>query len=158
MGRCDVDATSELAPFMVFQSQIGSNLSRVRDQIKNTCVNVGRNEDEVTLVAVSKKVSSENILVTYQCGQRHFGESYIQEAQSKMSALPKDIRWHCVGHMQHNKTNKIIHPFYLIQSVDDLALLKSSSFQHQKVLVQVKLVNETQKSGVLEGELPRFLE
>jgi PLP dependent protein len=78
----------------------------------------------VTLVVVSKTQSMENILVTYHCGQRIFGENKVQELTAKQKELPSDIQWHLLGHLQTNKV-KYIAPFVsMIHSVDSLKLLK----------------------------------
>ena len=81
-------------------------------------------QKNVTLVAVSKTKSVEEILQLYDLGQRDFGENYVQELKEKYEQLPKDIRWHFIGHLQSNKV-KLIAPFvFLIHSVDSLKLLK----------------------------------
>ena len=68
------------------------------------------NDKNVTLVAVSKTKSTEEILELYNLGQRDFGENYVQELVEKYEQLPKDIRWHFIGHLQSNKV-KLIAPF-----------------------------------------------
>src|ERR1700759_5447542 len=86
-----------------------------------------------TLVAVSKKKSPEDILALYELGQRDFGENYVQELLAKEEALPKDIRWHFIGHLQSNKV-KYLAPFiYLIHSVDSPKLLKEINTQALKL-------------------------
>ena len=81
-------------------------------------------EKNVTLVAVSKTKSVEDILELYHLGQKDFGENYVQELEEKYAQLPKDIRWHFIGHLQTNKV-KLIAPFvYLIHSVDREKLLR----------------------------------
>ena len=78
---------------------------------------------EVTLVAVSKTKPAEDILELYHIGQRDFGENYVQELVEKYEQLPKDIRWHFIGHLQSNKA-KYIAPFVsLIHGVDSKKLL-----------------------------------
>src|SRR4249920_1603444 len=87
--------------------------------IKNNLESAG-----ATLVAVSKTKPVEEILELYELGQRDFGENYVQELVEKEARLPKDIRWHFIGHLQTNKV-KLIAPFVqLIQGVDSLKLLK----------------------------------
>ena len=87
----------------------------------------------VTLVAVSKTKSVEEIRELYDLGQKDFGENYVQELTEKQSKLPNDIRWHFIGHLQTNKV-KLIAPFVqLIQSVDSLKLLKEIDKQAEKV-------------------------
>ena len=78
----------------------------------------------VQLVAVSKTKPIEEVLELYDLGQRDFGENYVQELVEKAAALPKDIRWHFIGHLQTNKV-KLIAPFVqLIQGIDSLKLLE----------------------------------
>ena len=79
---------------------------------------------EVTLVAVSKTKPSSYLLEAYNAGQRVFGENKVQELAKKANDLPKDIKWHMIGHLQTNKV-KFIAPFVsLIHAVDSLKLLK----------------------------------
>ena len=113
----------------------------------------------VTLVAVSKIKSKEDILSLYNLGQRDFGENYVQELVDKQAALPKDIRWHFIGHLQSNKV-KYIAPFvHLIQGVDSFKLLKEINKQAAKCnriidcLLQVHIAQEETKFGMNEAEL-----
>ena len=115
----------------------------------------------VTLVAVSKFKSEKDILEAYEAGQRDFGENYVQELVEKAEALPKDIRWHFIGHLQSNKV-KYIAPFvHLIHSVDSLKLLKEINKQgvnnSRKIscLLQIHIALEDTKSGMTSQE---FLE
>src|SRR6476620_11936534 len=86
----------------------------------------------VTLVAVSKTKSVEEIKELYDLGQRDFGENYVQEVIEKQSQLPNDIRWHFIGHLQSNKVKQITPFIHLIQSVDSLKLLQEINKQAQK--------------------------
>ncbi len=117
------------------------------------------NREKVTLVAVSKTKSVEEILELYQLGQRDFGENYVQELNEKYQSLPKDIRWHFIGHLQSNKV-KFIAPFVsLIHSVDSLKLLKEINKEAKKnnriidCLLQVHIAKEETKFGLDEKEL-----
>jgi len=114
---------------------------------------------KVTLVAVSKIKSIEDIKELYDLGQRDFGENYVQELVDKQSQLPKDIRWHFIGHLQSNKV-KYIAPFvHLIHGVDSLKLLSEINKQALKfkrvidVLLQVHIAQEETKFGLDEAEL-----
>jgi pyridoxal phosphate enzyme (YggS family) len=116
------------------------------------------NAKNVTLVAVSKTKPVEDILSLYNLGQRDFGENYVQELIEKEKQLPKDIRWHFIGHLQTNKV-KLILPFvYLIQGVDSLKLLKEINKQSEKVnkitncLLQFHIAQEETKFGLDEEE------
>ncbi len=113
----------------------------------------------VTLVAVSKTKPAEDILALYNLGQRDFGENYVQELVDKQQELPKDIRWHFIGHLQSNKA-KYIAPFvHLIHGVDSLKLLKEINKQAEKnnrvcsILLQVHIAQEETKFGFDETEL-----
>jgi pyridoxal phosphate enzyme (YggS family) len=113
----------------------------------------------VTLVAVSKTKPIEDILSLYELGQLDFGENYVQELVDKQAALPKDIRWHFIGHLQSNKV-KYIAPFVqLIHGVDSLKLLKEINKEAGKnnrvidVLLQVHIAQEETKFGLDEDEL-----
>ncbi|MGN6249594.1 MAG: YggS family pyridoxal phosphate-dependent enzyme [Ginsengibacter sp.] len=117
----------------------------------------------VTLVAVSKTKTVEDILGLYDLGQRDFGENYVQELVEKNEQLPKDIRWHFIGHLQSNKV-KYIAPFVsLIQSVDSVKLLKEINKQASKnqrtidCLLQVHIAKEETKFGLDEIELKELL-
>ena len=121
-------------------------------------------EKNVILVAVSKTKSVEDILELYHLGQRDFGENYVQELVEKYEQLPKDIRWHFIGHLQSNKV-KLIAPFLsLIQSVDSEKLLKEINKQARKnervidCLLQVHIAKEETKFGLDEHELEEIRE
>ncbi|HEY4334279.1 MAG TPA: alanine racemase, partial [Puia sp.] len=90
-------------------------------------------EKKVTLVAVSKTKTAEDILALYTEGQRDFGENYVQELMDKRAALSDDIRWHFIGHLQTNKVKHIISFVYLIHGVDSLRLLTEINKQAAKV-------------------------
>lgn len=117
----------------------------------------------ITLVAVSKVRTPVEIMELYQLGQRDFGENYVQELVDKYEKLPKDIRWHFIGHLQSNKV-KYIAPFiYLIHGVDRPNLLKEINKQALKndrnidCLLQVHIAEETTKFGFDKKELKVFL-
>jgi pyridoxal phosphate enzyme (YggS family) len=121
-------------------------------------------EKSVTLVAVSKIQSVQAILALYERGQRDFGENYVQELVDKAEDLPKDIRWHFIGHLQSNKV-KYIAPFvHLIQGVDSYKLLKEINKQAQKagrtipVLLQIHIAQEETKFGLDENELKEIMD
>ena len=89
--------------------------------------------EKVTLVAVSKTKPVEDLLIAYNAGQRIFGENKVQEMCDKHDALPKDIEWHLIGHLQTNKV-KYIAPFVaLIHGVDSLKLLLEINKQGAKI-------------------------
>ncbi|WP_039052809.1 YggS family pyridoxal phosphate-dependent enzyme [Sphingobacterium sp. T2] len=118
----------------------------------------------VTLVAVSKTKSVEEIQEAYDAGQRIFGENLVQELVEKYEKLPKDIQWHLIGHLQTNKV-KYIAPFInMIESVDSLKLLKEinkHALKHDRIidcLLQVYIASESTKFGLEHVELIELLE
>lgn len=116
-------------------------------------------KDKATLVAVSKTKPVEDILQLYQLGQRDFGENYVQELADKYELLPKDIRWHFIGHLQSNKVKQVAPFVHLIHGVDSVKLLQEINKQAQKnnrvmnVLLQVHIAREETKFGLDEKEL-----
>ncbi|HKC35367.1 MAG TPA: YggS family pyridoxal phosphate-dependent enzyme [Chitinophagaceae bacterium] len=113
----------------------------------------------ISLVAVSKTKLVEDILELYNLGHRDFGENYVQELVEKAEQLPKDIRWHFIGHLQTNKVKLIVPFIYLIHGVDSLKLLKEIDKQAEKntrvidCLLQVHIAQEETKFGFDETEL-----
>jgi pyridoxal phosphate enzyme (YggS family) len=117
-----------------------------------------------TLVAVSKTKPVSDILELYELGQRDFGENYVQELVEKQAQLPKDIRWHFIGHLQSNKV-KYIAPFvHLIHGVDSEKLLREIDKQALKnnrtinCLLQVHIAMEETKFGLDEAEVITIIE
>ncbi len=117
----------------------------------------------VTLVAVSKTKPAEDILEAYRAGQKDFGENYVQELVTKYEALPKDIQWHFIGHLQSNKV-KFIAPFvHLIHGVDTEKLLMEINKQGEKLnrripcLLQVYISKEETKFGFDDHELEAII-
>lgn len=107
----------------------------------------------VTLVCVTKFHPVERLREAYEAGERDFGESRVQELVSKYNELPKDIRWHFIGHLQTNKIRQIIPFVYLIQGVDSLHLLEAISYEAQRagrvvnVLLEFHVAQELSKTG-----------
>ena len=115
--------------------------------------------ENVTLVAVSKTKPIPDLMEAYDAGQRIFGENKIQEMAEKWEAMPKDIEWHMIGHVQTNKV-KFMAPFVsLIHGVDSLKLLHEINRQAQKnnriidCLLQIHIAEEETKFGLDEDEL-----
>ena len=114
----------------------------------------------VTLVCVSKFHPVEAIREAYEAGERHFGESRVQELQRKVPQLPADICWHFIGHLQTNKVRDLLklRP-YLIQSVDSMRLLQAINDEAAKqgfvqdVLLEVHVAKEESKTGLTPSEI-----
>ena len=120
--------------------------------------------EDVTLVAVSKTKPNEDLQEAYDAGQRIFGENKIQEMTDKWKALPKDIQWHMIGHVQTNKVKYMAPYVSLIHSADRLKLFKEINKEAKKnervidVLLQVKIAEEDSKFGMPPEEAKTFLE
>lgn len=118
---------------------------------------------KVQLVAVSKTKSIDEIKEAYDTGQRDFGENQVQELMEKQAALPKDIRWHMIGHLQSNKVKYIASFISLIHSVDSLKLLQEIDKQAQKnnriidCLLQIHIADEDTKFGLDYDEVIELL-
>ncbi len=118
----------------------------------------------VTLVAVSKFHPAETIFEAYSAGQRDFGESYAGELVQKYNALPKDIRWHFIGHLQRNKVRQVLPFISLIHSVDSERLLREIDRCAERVnrcvdvLLELHVAKEETKSGMTVSECTALLE
>ena len=118
----------------------------------------------VELVAVSKYHHIEAVKEAYEAGQRVFGESREQELRVKYEALPKDIKWHFIGHLQTNKVKYIAPYIAMIEAVDSMKLLKEINKQAQKcgrvidVLLELHLAQEETKSGMTPQECEALLQ
>lgn len=116
------------------------------------------------LVAVSKTRTPAEIREMYELGQRDFGENYVQELVDKHAALPSDIRWHFIGHLQTNKVKYIVPFIHMIQGVDSQKLLMEIDRQAKKnqrsilCLLQVHIASEETKFGFSERELMELAE
>ena len=125
------------------------NYTRIIKELGSTCI----------LVAVSKTKPIEDILELYEAGQRDFGENYVQELVDKHVALPADLKWHFIGHLQSNKVKYIASFVHLIHGVDSIKLLLEINKQAIKfnrtidVLLQVHIAQEETKFGFNEEEL-----
>ncbi|MBR0297397.1 MAG: YggS family pyridoxal phosphate-dependent enzyme [Bacteroidales bacterium] len=117
----------------------------------------------VNLVAVSKFHPAEAIMELYRAGHLLFGESRPQELKAKAEALPKDIRWHFIGHLQTNKLKMVLPYVDMVESVDSLHLLEAidkwgiENKQRVNILLEVHIASEESKQGFLEEELPGIL-
>ena len=133
---------------------IKENLSLIKDKLNKN----------VILVAVSKTKPVKDLLEAYKAGQRIFGENKIQEMVSKWEVMPKDVKWHMIGHVQRNKV-KYMAPFVdYIHAVDSIRLLGEIQKQAEKnnrqikCLIQIRIAKEETKFGILPHELELVLE
>lgn len=135
---------------------IASNIAEVRERIAHASARVGRRQEEITLMAVSKTVESDRIREAYAAGLRTFGENRVQEFEGKSGALAElnDAEWHLIGHLQSNKAIKAAQLFHAIDSIDSLRLaekLNQAAQQSGKVLsvlIEIKVGREESKAGI----------
>ncbi len=139
---------------------ITQNYDKVLENIKSACKSSGRKESEVTLIAVSKTKPVSDIQELYNHGVRVFGENKVQELCDKYEALPKDIKWHMIGHLQRNKVKYIIDKVELIHSVDSVRLARQIEEEAAKknvrvdILIEVNVAGEESKFGLKTEEVP----
>ena len=137
---------------------IFENYKEIDSIVSNTCISCGRDENEVTLIAVSKTKPVELLQEAYDAGARDFGENKVQEIMDKYDKLPADIRWHMIGHLQTNKVKYIADKVYMIHSVDSIKLAHEINKQALKagrvipVLIEVNIAGEDSKFGVKPSE------
>lgn len=138
---------------------ITQNYDKVLENIKAACQSAGRNESEVTLIAVSKTKPISDIEELYNHGVRIFGENKVQELCDKYEALPKDIKWHMIGHLQRNKVKYIVDKVELIHSVDSVRLARQIEEEAAKknvrvhILIEVNVAEEETKFGLKTEEV-----
>ncbi len=139
---------------------VGSNLQAVRNAIAQAARTAQRCAEDVALLAVSKTFPAAAVRAAFHAGQRAFGESYLQEALDKISALRDlPLEWHFIGPIQSNKTRAIAENFSWVHGVDRLKIAERLSAQRPQTLpplnvcIQVNVSGESSKSGVSPGEV-----
>ena len=130
------------------------NIKQVEENIIKSCEKVGRDPKEVTLIAVSKTKPYTAIEEALPSGVLDYGENKVQELTEKYEILPKDIRWHMIGHLQRNKVIYLVGKVELIHSVDSLRLANQIETEFAKkneianILIEVNMANEESKFGI----------
>lgn len=144
---------------------IPSRLKFIISKIRHAEHAYNREPGSVLLLGVTKNKSANDIAIAYQAGQRHFGESYCQEALKKQQKLGAfDITWHFIGPIQSNKTKALANHFTWVHSVDSFKIAKRLSEQRLNILpplnicLQVNISGETSKAGISLDELPKLCE
>lgn len=136
------------------------NLREVKNNIDQACRRAGRDPKEVCLIAVSKTKPVADLREAYEAGVRDFGENKVQELMDKMPQMPKDVRWHLIGHLQKNKVKYVVGNVYMIHSVDSLPLAEAISREAVKkdvtvkILAEVNIAGEESKFGITPEEAP----
>jgi PLP dependent protein len=150
------------------RSEIAENLARIRERVARAAGRAGRRVEDVTIVAVSKTFPFEAIRAAYEAGLRHFGENRVQEWESKRERVADlEATWHLIGHLQSNKARRAARLFDRVDSVDSLGLAQkldaaaeggAAGGKRLGVLIEVRLGDETTKSGVAEADLMTLAE
>jgi len=142
-------------------ANIQANLRQVRQRIAEAEIRFGRAAGSVRLLAVSKTRPADDLLAAVAAGQTHFGESYLQEALDKITALADPaLEWHFIGPIQANKTRRIAEHFDWVHSIDRLKIAQRLGEQRPhdlpplQVCLQVNISGEASKSGVTPAEVP----
>lgn len=147
----------------IMQQDMQRNLEEIEANISKACEHANRPREEVQLIAVSKTKPINQLQVAYDLGCRHFGENKVQELMDKIPALPEDIKWHMIGHLQTNKVKYLIGKVACIHSVDSLKLAKEISKESVKkqvttdILVEINVAGEESKFGSSNAEENRQL-
>ena len=142
---------------------ISENISKVRENIVKACEKAGRNPEEVTLIAVSKTKPVSAIEEALLSGTLDYGENKVQELCDKYDVLPKNIRWHMIGHLQRNKVKYLVGKTYLVHSVDSLRLAEQIEKEFAKhnqvcdILVEVNIAQEESKFGINAKETEELI-
>lgn len=137
---------------------IKENLKSVRENVKKAIEKSGRNPEDVTLIAVSKTKPITDLFEAYEEGVRDFGENKVQELMDKYELMPKDVRFHMIGHLQKNKVKYLIGKAYLIHGVDSFELAQVIQKESLKanvitnILVEVNVAREETKFGIFPEE------
>lgn len=148
--------------------RIAANVAYVRSKIAEATGRVGRQAEEVTLVAVSKTKPLELVEIAYTLGLADFGENRVQEALPKITGFRlqgehpgcSGIRWHMIGHLQSNKVGKVVGSFACVQSVDSLHLAQalnrhaSENGVRLPILLEINVAGEQSKEGMTLAEAP----
>ncbi len=138
--------------------KLSEQLIKVLNEVNETAAAAGREPDTVKLLAVSKTFPASDVLEAYQAGQKEFGENRVQELEQKVPALPRDIVWHLIGHLQSNKAAKAAELADWVHSVDSVKLVKKLSDAAQKagktlnILLEINVSGEESKYGIRSKE------
>lgn len=142
---------------------IVENIEHVRENIEKACKKAGRSVDEVTLIAVSKTKPYTDIEEALKSGTLDYGENKVQEMCEKYEILPKNIRWHMIGHLQRNKVKYLVGKTELIHSVDSIRLAEQIEKEYAKkgetanILIEVNMAQEESKLGITSQETEELI-
>jgi len=142
---------------------LSENINLIKNNINQACKDACRNPEGIILMGASKSQTIEQIEQAYENGVVHFGENYLQEAETKINKIDKNIVWHFIGSIQTRKTKKIARLFDWVHTVDNLKIAEKlnearpSSRGPLNICLQVNIDDEETKSGILKEEINDFL-
>ena len=141
------------------RQKLRANLDAVEERIAKACARAGRKRSEVTLVAVTKTVAPDVASLLPELGVLDLGENRPQELWRKTGLLPKEVRWHLIGHLQRNKIEKTLPLVHLIHSVDNARLLRALEQEDPSidVLLEVNVSGEVTKQGFTADEVMQLV-
>lgn len=144
---------------------IVDNYKIVQEKVAERCMKIGRNPDEVQIIAVSKTQPFSVIRETFQAGVLHFAENKAQELRDKFAESDLDIKWHFVGHLQSNKVKYVVQPAFLLHSIDSIKIVDEVNKKAgdlgkvQDILLEINSSGEASKFGIRdEDEIYTMLE
>ncbi len=145
------------------EESIAERIARVQSEIAEAARASGRAAHEILLLAVSKKQPAERVQAAYDAGLRDFGENYVQGLEEHASALPADIRWHFIGHLQSNKAKRLgtIHLIHSVDSAKLARLLGEAALAEARTmgcLLNVNISSESSKSGLPANAVARVVD
>mgnify|MGYP000681088994 CR=1 FL=1 len=138
---------------------VAENLAEIKGRVSEACRRSGRDESEVSLIAVSKTWPAEHVQKAVDAGQNVFGENKLQEGQDKIPVMDSDLEWHYIGGLQRNKVRKVLGLFHVVHSLDNLKLVKYTDGVakdmgiNPRVLLQVNIGEEESKGGFSADQL-----
>ena len=142
---------------------IVESIKEIQNEIKEVCDKVGRDANEVTLIAVSKTKPYTDVKEALESGCVDYGENKVQELDQKYDLLPKNINWHMIGHLQRNKVKYLVGKAKMIHSVDSLRLANQIEKEYAKkdmtadILIEVNMAGEESKFGIKPEETEQLI-
>ncbi len=141
---------------------VAGNLDALRHRIHDIAVKSGRDPNEIVILGVTKGIEIQRILAGIDAGLKVLGENRVQEAESKIPLIGRDVEWHMIGYLQRNKVKKALRLFDVIQSIDRVALINEIARRAEgrkiRCLIEVNTSGEPQKHGVEPDMLDELFE
>lgn len=142
---------------------IQKNILNIKENVKNTCAKIGRDPNEIKIIAVTKTVDVDKIKLAIKYGMNCIGENKVQEILEKYDKIDESIEWHMIGHLQTNKVKYIIDKVHLIHSLDSIKLASEIEKRAERInktintLIQINVADEDSKFGIHPSEIDSFI-